>query len=263
MPRLCELTTPLGDELRFSRMRVSEGLSKLFEIQLQALSSRGDIDPIELLGKSVTIKVAFEDGVERFYDGYVRRFGIIGTEDRYHAYRMEIVPWLWLLTRTADCRIFQDQNVPEILDTVFADESSMVVTDRISDRSKYAKGEYWVQYRETDFNFVSRLMEQVGIYYFFEHRDGGHDLVLVDAKGTHDLIEGESSVRYLPPNPHQNQPADVVATFEMQQEIQPAKYALQEYDFKKPGNDMMVQRRPEIDVEHSRPDYEVLASFLP
>jgi len=257
MARLCELTTPLGDALQFSRMRVSEAMSTLFEIELHAVSTRGDIDPNELLGKSVTVKVTYDDGVERFYHGYMRRFALGGRDGRYFAYRAEVVPWLWFLTRTSDCRIFQDQNVPAILDAVFADEQSAAVVDRLSDRSLYADGEYWVQYRETDFNFVSRLMEQVGIYYFFEHEDGAHNLVLIDGKATHEPIEGESSIRYLPPNPHQNQPNDVVASFLMQQEVQPGQYVLQEYDFKKPGNDMKLQRQPELEIEHSRPAYEV------
>ena len=257
MARFCELTTPLGDALEFSRMRVSEGMSRLFEIQLHVVSLRADIDPNDLLGQNVTIKVTFSDGVERFFNGYVRRFAFGGSEGRYFAYRMEVVPWLWFLTRTADCRIFQDQNVPDILDAVLADEDTMSVTDRMSDRSKYAKGEYWVQYRETDFNFVSRLMEQEGIYYFFEHGDGQHDMVLIDSRATHKPIEGEASIRYLPPNPDQVQPKDVVASFSLHQEVQPGQYALQEYDFKKPGNDMLLQRRPEIDIEHTKPSYEV------
>ena len=92
-------------------------------------------------------------------------------------------PWLWFLTRTADCRIFQEMTVPDILKKVFADHGAADFKFELT--GTYRKWTYCVQYRETDFNFVSRLMEQEGIYYYFRHTDGQHTLVLTDSTSKH------------------------------------------------------------------------------
>src|SRR5687768_12573465 len=108
MARLCTLTSPLGDALLFSRMHVSERLSSLFVIQLQTYSLKGDIKPSALLGKSLSVKVEYDDGAVRHYNGYVSRFSAGESDGRHYIYQLTLHPWLWFLSRTADCRIFQD-----------------------------------------------------------------------------------------------------------------------------------------------------------
>ncbi|MCL4746160.1 MAG: type VI secretion system tip protein VgrG, partial [Burkholderiaceae bacterium] len=257
MARFCELSGPLDDLLLFWRMRVSEGLSQLFEYRLEVLSLKHDVDPRALLGKSMTVRVNFEDGTTRFFNGYVTRFGQAGVSGRHFVYRMTLSPWVWFLTRTSDCRIFQSMNVPDIVDAVFSDESLKAVDERLSDRGKYEPWEYCVQYRETDFNFVSRLMEQEGIYYFFEHDDGSHRIVLIDSKNTHAAIEGETSISYLPAISSAAHEHDFVSDWEMRQDIQPGVVVNDDYDFKRPGTDLQVTRRPELEQRHARADYEI------
>jgi type VI secretion system VgrG family protein len=198
------LTSPLGDTLLFSRMRVTERLSSLFVIQLETVSLKGDIRPSALLGKSLTIKVEYDDGAVRHFNGYARALSMGGSEGRHYVYHLTLHPWLWFLSRTSDCRIFQDVAVPKIVDAVLSDEPTKAVDDRLSDAGKYERWEYCVQYRETDFNFVSRLMEQEGICYFFEHADGAHKMVLADSKEGHAAIAGRrasSSCRMPPRRP--------------------------------------------------------------
>ena len=257
MARLCELSGPLDDSLLFSRMRVSEGLSRLFEIQLEVVSLKQDIDPRKLLGKSMTVRVVFEDGSKRFFNGFVTRFSQGGVYGRYFAYRMTLSPWVWFLTRTADCRIFQSMNVPDIVDKVFSDDSGKSVEERLGDRGRYEPWEYCVQYRETDFNFVARLMEQEGIYYFFEHDDGKHRLVLVDSKGSHRVIDKEASIQYMPGIQTVAQPRDYVSEWSLQHEVQPGTLVIDDYDFKRPGTELQAVRRPELEQEHGKFDYEV------
>src|SRR5262245_51503733 len=161
MARQIELTTPLGpDVLLFRAMRGREELGRLSEFNLSALSTQADIKPGGLLGKHVTIKLELANGGPRYFNAYVTRFAQGGMVGRYYEYYMTLRSWLWFLTRTADCRIFQEKSVPEILKEVFADHSLAVFEDDLS--GTYAKREYCVQYRETDFNFVSRLMEEEG-----------------------------------------------------------------------------------------------------
>ena len=257
MQRLCELTTPLGDALLFSRMRVSEGLSRLFEIQLEAVSVKQDIDPKALLGKTATIKVTFEDGKQRFYNGHIVRLSLGGARGRHFVYHLVLRPWLWFPTRTTDCKIFQEKNVPSIVDAVLSDEPTKAVDDRISDRGKYQPWEYCVQYRETDFNFISRLFEQEGIYYFFEHRDGAHQQILIDNKGRHEFVTGDQSISFAPASPGMSQPIDHVSEWGAQQEIQSGCYVIDDYDFKRPSTELRAQRLPEIPSGWTKADYEV------
>ena len=106
--------------------------------------------------------------------------GRAASDEIYSSYRATMVPWLWLLTRTADCRIFQEMKAPDIIKTIFGDYGfGGFVEDKLTET--YRVWEYCVQYRETAFNFVSRLMEQEGIYYYFKHEKGKHMLVLCDS----------------------------------------------------------------------------------
>ena len=141
-----------------------------FSFELELLSEKDPaIDFNAIVGKNVTVKVKHPDG-NRFFNGIVSRFSQGAGEPSFASYRAEIVPWLWMLTQTADCRIFQNKTVPDIIQKIFKD---LGFTDfKLNLAGRFQPREYCVQYRETDFNFVCRLMEQYGIFYFFEHVDG-------------------------------------------------------------------------------------------
>ena len=150
------------------------------------------ISAAQIVGKNVTFGVKLADDTPRCFNGVVSRF-VAGDEDRKgrRNYRAEVVPWLWFLTRTSDCRIFQNKTVAG---HHRADLQGPGLHRLSSSRLKgsHPKREYCVQYRETDFNFVSRLMEEEGIFYFFKHEDGKHTLVLADQKGAYaDCKESE------------------------------------------------------------------------
>jgi type VI secretion system secreted protein VgrG len=175
------LTTPLGgDTLVIEKLTGTEQVSRPFELNLDLLSSDAAIDPTKLLRKPVGVTVELEGGGERYFHGWVRRFVQLGRdEDQLVAYQAEVVPWFWFLSTTTNCRIFQQMSVPDIVKKIFGDRS---MSDyKISVSGAYSPREYCVQYRESDMDFVSRLLEEEGIFYYFEHAEGKHTMVIADS----------------------------------------------------------------------------------
>jgi type VI secretion system secreted protein VgrG len=249
-----EIVTPLGDDvLLFHRMNAREELSRLSEFEMELLSEKGDVDIDKILGANVTLKLELMDDSVRHFNGYVTRFAQIGTRGRYHLYRASVRPWLWFLTRTADCRIFQDMTVPEIIKQVFDDHTIADVKNKLTD--SYPKWNYCVQYRETDFNFVSRLMEQEGIYYYFTHEEGRHTLVLVDAYSAHQPVAGYESLPFIASERMVRPEQEYVSRWDYAREIHPGNFALEDYDFERPSVDLMVKTK--VKREHALADYEI------
>jgi type VI secretion system secreted protein VgrG len=249
-----EIVTPLGkDVLLFHRMTAHEELSRLSEFEIDLLSERGDIPPNKILGKNVTVKLELQDGNTRHFNGYVTRFQQAGLHGRYHAYRAIVRPWLWFLTRTADCRIFQEMTVPEIIKQVFSDHALADVKDQLTDT--YRKRTYCVQYRETDFDFVSRLMEQEGIYYFFTHAEDRHTLVLADSYSAHSAAAGYETLQYVDSERVVRPEQEYISRWSYACEIQPGRYEIDDYDFERPGVDLLVRSRPTR--EYALAEYEI------
>ena len=181
--RALRITTPLGkDVLLLAEFSGTEGLSELFEFELLLWSENLAVNPASIVGKSVTLQVV-TNGAPRWINGIVSRFCASGRRGAMRQYRASVVPTLWLLTRVQDCRIFQEKSIPDIIKAVF--ESRGLTNYKMSAlSSSYPELEYVVQYRETDFDFVSRLMERAGIFYYFEHNNNEHTLVLGDSNST-------------------------------------------------------------------------------
>lgn len=185
--RILELETPLGkDVLLITEMSGSETLSSLFSFEIKAFSEKQKVAPEDIIGQRAGVELRLPSGEQRFFHGIVNRFGHIGQDHRTNHYQMQIVPWSWLLTRATDCRIFQDKTVPEIITAVFEDLKergfrSLVNYADKTDPKRYRKLDYCVQYRETDLDFVSRLMEEEGIFYFFTHERDKHTLIFADS----------------------------------------------------------------------------------
>ena len=236
-----DIATPLGDGvLLFLGMRGREELGRLSEYHLDLLSSDGEIDVDAVLGKNVTLKLALPDDSTRYFNGYVTRFSQGELHGRYFRYRATVHPWLWFLTRTADCRIFQEMTVPDIIKKVFADHGA--ADFKLELTSTYRKWTYCVQYRETDFNFVSRLMEQEGIYYYFRHTDGHNTLVLTDSCSKHVPCPGYEELSYIPPEKLARPELEHVSRWEFSREIQPGVFVHKDYDLERPSVDLKTQK---------------------
>jgi type VI secretion system secreted protein VgrG len=230
--RIVAIKTALGpDVLAVGSVSVHEQISHLFQIEAELISEDGAIDFDKVVGHDATIRLDVADKGKRFFNGIVSRLVQVANEGGFARYRATIVPWLWFLTRTADCRIFQNKAVPAIIEEVFKGHGFNDY--KLSLSGTYQPKEYCVQYRETDFNFVSRLMEQEGINYYFEHKDGKHTLVLADSTSAHNVFPcyGEITFHEFKKGAAER---EVITDWIMEKEVQPVAMALQDFNFKKP-----------------------------
>ena len=224
--------SPLGGKLVVQSMSGDEALGRLFNYNLELLSQDFELHFDQIVGQQVTVVLDLPED-KRYFNALITEFRYLGQTDRYARYQATLRPWLWFLTRTSDCRIFQEKKVPDIIKEVFRDNGMSDFEDRLT--GNYRKWEYCVQYRETDFNFISRLMEQEGIYYYFKHFEDKHELVLTDDMGTHEPFPKFETIPYCPPAGQMSlQQDDHLQHWAVTQAIQPERYAIQDFDFKKP-----------------------------
>jgi type VI secretion system secreted protein VgrG len=238
--RLLSLTTPLGpDVLLLTCFSGGEGLSRLFTYQLDLISENPNIKPADIVGKNVTWEVDYIGGEARYFNGYVSNFTGSGTrQDKMRVYHAEVVPWLWFLSRTADCKIFQNRTAPQIIQMVFDDLNKKVpnfvqYSPKLT-RTDYPTREYCVQYRETAFNFVSRLMEQEGIFYYFKHEKGKHTLITGDAASAYyDCTEKNVNFSTPPGGP------GLVTGWNHQYSFRSGKWTQNDYNFLTPQTSLL------------------------
>ncbi|TWU45012.1 Phage-related baseplate assembly protein [Novipirellula aureliae] len=252
--RQLQISTPLGeDQVFLTGFSGSEEMSRLFHYQLDLISENTKIKAEEMVGKAVCWNVLTGDGSKRYWHGYVNQLARGDVDVKgLRNYRIEVVPWLWFLTQTSDCKIFQEMEIPKIIDEVLGDFG---FADYKPDfQLQHKEWEYCVQYRETDFNFLSRLMEQEGIYYYFKHSQNSHQMVITDHKhGVYDLPE--SKVDY-PPNISQIAVDDHLDSWERRFEYVPGKYSQRDYNFKTPSNHLETEQQTAINLPNIS-DYEV------
>jgi type VI secretion system secreted protein VgrG len=231
--RLLQVDTTLPSDTFIIRQLVGhEGISELFKIHLDFASDNHNVDPASLIGKPATVRILFGDDW-RYINGIFNEFVLLPTDDRYARYRATLVPWLWLLTRTTDCCIHQKQSVPDIIKDVFTKHGLVNFKDDL--RGNHPVREYCVQYRETAFDFVSRLMEEEGICYYFEHEEKTHTLVLADTASSHKPCPLESTVLWEPASgrgfaPDENYVIDWIRRLE----VRPHQWTQGDFEFTKP-----------------------------
>jgi type VI secretion system secreted protein VgrG len=231
------VNTPFGmDALLLRRFSGREDLSRLFEYELEMVSENAALDPAEIVGQNVTWVLAHGEEERRFWNGFVSRFRYAGSSDAGTVYRASVVPWLWFLTQTTDCRIFQNKTTPQIIEQIFTELG--FTNFRLELHGDYEPREYCVQYRESDFNFVSRLMEEEGIFYFFEHDNGEHRLVLADDLSAYFRLP-DFDVEMADPDGSgffDNQ----LTAWEHEVRFRPGRWTQTDYNFKSPRNSLMT-----------------------
>jgi type VI secretion system secreted protein VgrG len=238
--RVISVKTPLpADTLLLKGMVATERLSTLFQFELDLLSEDFEVAADKVLGQPMTVSLQLLDGGTRWFNGICSRFAHAGHQDRLCRYRATVVPWLWLLTRSSDCKIYQEMKVPEIIKQVFRDAGFTDFEDVLS--GNYPTLEYCVQYRETHFNFVSRLMEQYGIYYFFKHSEGKHLLVLADAYGAHEPFPGHEKIPFHVPGEIAVREQDYIFEWSRDSALRSGAFAHTDYDFTSPRSDLLGQ----------------------
>ncbi len=232
------------DTLFFRTMDGGEALSQCFEYRV-TVSSSAELNAADVLGVPTTLHLQTTDGGIRHFNGVIASLDFLGTDETVN-YRMVLRPWLWLLTRSANCRVFQNQNAVDIVASVFRDlhfsdfDTSSLLED-------YSPREYVVQYRETDFDFVSRLMEREGIYYYFRHDSGKHTLVLADSCTNHDFPPAGGGAAGLalplrPPDANRLALQEFVDAWRVRNEVRPGVYSHTDFDFTKSRANLFATR---------------------
>ena len=250
--RLIAVDTPLGkDVLLLQELTGYEAISRLFSYELNLLAFENDSIAFEdVVGEKISITLHLPDGTPRYVSGYVSRFTQGGTDHRlFTHYHAQVVPWLWFLTRQADCRIFQNMAVPDIISQVF---NLFDFKDfRLSLKGTYSPLEYCVQYRETSFNFVSRLMEEYGIFYYFDHStEGKHTMVLADQSST--LPKCPSSPISYDTEVGGLDDPEVINNWHVGQEVRTGKYTVTDYNFTTPSTSLLANDPTVVDLAASR-----------
>ncbi|MFB4369482.1 MULTISPECIES: type VI secretion system Vgr family protein [unclassified Pseudomonas] len=249
--RMAKVNSPLGENaLVMERLAGNESLGRLFHYELSLASENSSLKLNALLGKPMGLAVQLADGSDRYFHGIVARCSQTAHRGQFASYQVTLKPWLWLLSRTSDCRIFQSKTVPDIVKQVFRDLGFSDFEDALT--RSYREWDYCVQYRETSFDFVSRLMEQEGIYYYFRHEQERHVLVLCDAYGAHSTAPGYGRVPFYPLD-DQMRERDHIHDWHLAHEVQPGSLALNDYDFQRPSARLEV--RSSIAREHANADY--------
>lgn len=258
--RLFTIKTPLGgpSELVVVDFQCVEGLSRNFDINVQLASQNCNIELKQMIGQPVTITLqlasALASSDERFFHGYVAAFSHLDTDGGFAIYSAEIRPWLWMLSRRQDIRIFQEQTVQAILEKVFQEYGALAsYAFRLTRATKNRS--YCTQYKESDLDFVLRLMQEEGLFFFFEHAKDGHKLIITDSSVTAKPIDGRrASIPYSQGEALDDR--DVVTSFQARRQLESGKVGLKTFDYKAPGARRFVSNSTQVD-QGDAPSYEV------
>ena len=252
--------SPMGDQLEFRSLEGSEQISRLFEHRVRMISQSASISAKALLGKDLSIEIDLTTevggGGKRFISGQVTQFTYIGRDGDFYSYEAVLRPWLWHATRRSDFKIFQFKKVPDIIQEVLG-PYGFSIENKLT--GSYRTWDYIVQYGETDFNFVSRLMEMEGAYFYFSHSQGSHTLVLADDIGSHSpLPNGPSTIPYYSGDRAAHvHDQDFIDGWSFAEDIASGHFAADDYDFKKPKSILDTkQQQPAGHTEDSRELYE-------
>jgi type VI secretion system secreted protein VgrG len=229
--RSLAVTTSLGpDALLLTGFTGQEAISQLFSFRLNLLAANDKtIACDKILGQRVTIDLALPGGKKRCFDGIASRIVQGSRDTEYTQYQLEMVPQFWLWTKKVQSRTFQHLTVPDILKQVLA---GLDVTFDI--RGDFHPRDFCVQYRESDFHFANRLMEEEGIYYFFKHGPDGHKMVVANTSYSHPDLPARSTITYEEVEGGQRADSRITA-WEKTQELRAGKYTLWDHCFELPG----------------------------
>jgi type VI secretion system secreted protein VgrG len=253
--RRMKVTTVFGaDVLVLESLRAVEEISRPFELQLSLLSEQGDLNADLTLGKPLSVSIAPDEGSQRTFHGVVTELTQLDWNRRFHEYRATVRPWFWLLTRNADCRVFQKKTIPAIFQEVC--QQAGFTDFRLALSATYEPWEYCVQFRESDFNFLSRLLEQEGIFYFFEHTESKHVMVLSDDAAQLSTAPKCETVRFIAGGTGETPIArERLERWSVRKALHTGTYATRAFNFKAPTP--VLAGNSSITRPHNAGQYEV------
>jgi Rhs element Vgr protein len=220
------------DQFLVTRYRGTDGLCRLYRFEIELASAEKQVAFDGIVGKAATLSINADFGT-RWFHGIVSRLEMTGTGPDQTYYRAELVPGLWLLTHRYKCRIFQNKAVPEIVSTVLTEGGIPSDRFRLALAGQYQPREYCVQYRETDYNFICRLLEEEGIWWCFEQTQIGHVLVIADSPAAYKPIAGDPQLPFQPPS-GMVVSEEHVSRFRLGQCVRPGAVVLDDFNFKNP-----------------------------
>jgi type VI secretion system secreted protein VgrG len=236
MNRIFNLSSPLGpDALRFERLSGRESISQLFEFELTCSSEQRGLAPLDVLGQSFTVEFEIEGGT-RHLNGQCVAFRSAGRSGRKHLYQATLRPGLWYASKRSDYRIFQHKTVVDIVKEVLAAYPFAV---KWMTAASYSPWTYCVQYRETDLNFVMRLLEQEGLWFHFEHAAGEHTLVISDDIGLASPFPGYADIEFYPHDATVPD-RDHLSFWADAGQVVSGKYVARDYNFIMPSADLQT-----------------------
>ena len=237
--RVGKLATPLGkDKLCLTRFEGTEAIGEFFEYRIEAVSPDPDLDFHPALGKNCSVHLETTDRSGRDFSGILTEAKWVGMRFNLPLYRLVLRPWPWIMSLRSHCRIFANMNVKDLIKEALGNNSFGPIVDLMVE--DYPTLEYTVQYRETSLNFVLRMMEKFGIYYYFkfDKGDGGspsqHYLVLADS-ANHETLPAPSSILYVPPSAAGPDDTQLFNDWSRQQAVIPGVFELNDYDYNKPN----------------------------
>ncbi|MCJ2033864.1 type VI secretion system tip protein VgrG [Methylobacterium sp. J-068] len=226
-----------------TRFDGSEGLSELFEYHVEAISKRQDIDFDKLIGKNCHVKLKSYGNVTRYFNGILVDADWSGVQQNLNAYRLVLRPWFWLLGRKATCRIFKEKSVFDIVEEVFQ-ESGFKDFQIKASRGDYEKIAYCVQYRESDLAFVSRLLEEWGVYTHFEHDAQRHQLMLCDSRSCHKPMKaGGGMLPFVPLSGADRHDREHVSGWRAERRFRTGKFGTNDFDYMKPTANLKAEQQ--------------------
>jgi type VI secretion system Vgr family protein len=253
--RIASVKTPFGaDEVGLLSLEGTETLARLPSFDLQLISEKKSLNPKQILGQTVGVTLNLKNGKQRYFHGHAIQFGRATFRDRYFVYQATVVPWLWFLTRATNCRIFQNKSVVDIFQKVCKDHGFDQIELRL--KGNYTAWEYCVQYRETDFNFVSRLLEEEGIYYFFKYEEDKNTVILADSPSSHQPFPGYEQVKLRPISRFAAaEDPEQIRDFASEMKHISGMYTHTDYDFEKPRSDLKTQSQ--MPGQYAQSNFEV------
>ena len=238
---MLQISTPMSaDYLLIKRIRSREALSHLFSFEIDLLHEEDDpgteptfVDPQQLLGQSMTVKAEQRDGTKRYFNGICVSFTQGNRNDRFSKYQCELVPKVWVLTQNIRSRIFQNMSVPDILRKVLEGlEFDVEIQGTFEPRN------YCVQYRESDWDFASRLMEDEGIFYYFEHTASSHRLIIANTDTSHRPCPERARIPFVNDASALEEWNGMILTWHNASRLRTGKYTLRDHHFQLPTNDL-------------------------
>ena len=247
-----QLETPLGgDRLALISFEGSEGLSQLFEYRIEAVNKEDKLLKFDdAIGKHCTLTLTTVDGGKRIFDGMLAEARWLETRVEGNIYELILRPWLWMLSKRVNSLIFHEKTAPQIIEQVFGEHGGLADFQPSLSRG-YPTLEYCAQYRESDMDFVCRLMEEHGISYHFRHTNGAHKLILGDGSSAYLPVPGGSRP-FIAVDAQHRRNTEHIALWRPERKFTTGKVALTDYDFKKPSANMKAEKTGDAKYEQGK-----------